>query len=68
MDASAVVAVCTFLALQTGSLIWFGGNVNRAIQDHDRTLGSQDTRIAEVERNAQKTALRVAQIIGELDA
>jgi len=43
MDASAIIGLGSFLALQTGALIFFAGRVTQKLDDHERRIGDTET-------------------------
>jgi hypothetical protein len=50
-DQGAVAAICIFLAMQTGALIFYAGYVSRSLSDHDRRLNNMEAANA-AERHA----------------
>lgn len=57
MDISALIGLGSFLALQTGALIFFAGRVTQKLDDHER-------RLSQTEKEAHHTSLDVAELKG----
>jgi hypothetical protein len=55
MDTSTVVALGSFLALQTGALIFFAGRVTQKLDDHD-------WRIRATEKESRANAIKLAEL------
>lgn len=58
MDVGAIVILATFLAANTGSLIYFAGSVRETLRNHDRRIENTEVRCYSCEKKVIRLAAK----------